>query len=301
MKWGTGLERYFALLKILEIGSFTKAAEAMGYSQSAVSQMVQSLESELSLKLLYRSRNGIKLTPEGEALLPYIQRTVNHYNAMLEKTRELKGLNGGLQNSLIRIGTFTSVSRNLLPPMMKRFKEKYPDVRFVLRQGEYTSIPQWIRQGEIDFGFVNPDAESVRGLHTIFVTSGGHKAVLHPDHPLAAQPWVTLEQLAKETFLLLEEGCLSEPLEAFRTLGLEPRVELRMHDNFSICSMVEANVGVSILPELALRKMNFRIVQLPTVPPVIRRVSLVMKDPDILPIASRYFIEFFLKRADTLP
>jgi DNA-binding transcriptional LysR family regulator len=297
MKWGTGLERYFALLKILEIGSFTKAAEAMGYSQSAVSQMVQSLESELSLKLLYRSRNGIKLTPEGEALLPYIQRTVNHYNAMLEKTRELKGLNGGL----IRIGTLSSVSSQWLPGLIKDFQTLYPKVHFLLHQGDYTTIPAWVRAGEIDFGFVNPDAESVRGLHTIFVTSGGHKAILHPDHPLAAQPWVTLEQLAKETFLLLEEGCLSEPLEAFRTLGLEPRVELRMHDNFSICSMVEANVGVSILPELALRKMNFRIVQLPTVPPVIRRVSLVMKDPDILPIASRYFIEFFLKRADTLP
>ncbi|BDE88470.1 HTH-type transcriptional regulator gltC [uncultured Flavonifractor sp.] len=297
MKWGTGLERYFALLKILEIGSFTKAADAMGYSQSAVSQMVQSLESELSLKLLYRSRNGIKLTPEGEALLPYIQRTVNHYNAMLEKTRELKGLNGGL----IRIGTLSSVSSQWLPGLIKDFQTLYPKVHFLLHQGDYTTIPAWVRAGEIDFGFVNPDAESVRGLHTIFVTSGGHKAVLHPDHPLAAQPWVTLEQLAKETFLLLEEGCLSEPLEAFRTLGLEPRVELRMHDNFSICSMVEANVGVSILPELALRKMNFRIVQLPTVPPVIRRVSLVMKDPDILPIASRYFIEFFLKRADTLP
>ena len=297
MKWGTGLERYFALLKILEIGSFTKAADAMGYSQSAVSQMVQSLESELSLKLLYRSRNGIKLTPEGEALLPYIQRTVNHYNAMLEKTRELKGLNGGL----IRIGTLSSVSSQWLPGLIKDFQTLYPKVHFLLHQGDYTTIPAWVRAGEIDFGFVNPDAESVRGLHTIFVTSGGHKAVLHPDHPLAAQPWVTLEQLAKETFLLLEEGCLSEPLEAFRTLGLEPRVELRMHDNFSICSMVEANVGVSILPELALRKMNFRIVQLPTVPPVIRRVWLVMKDPDILPIASRYFIEFFLKRADTLP
>lgn len=297
MKWGTGLERYFALLKILEIGSFTKAADAMGYSQSAVSQMVQSLESELSLKLLYRSRNGIKLTPEGEALLPYIQRTVNHYNAMLEKTRELKGLNGGL----IRIGTLSSVSSQWLPGLIKDFQTLYPKVHFLLHQGDYTTIPAWVRAGEIDFGFVNPDAESVRGLHTIFVTSGGHKAILHPDHPLAAQPWVTLEQLAKETFLLLEGGCLSEPLEAFRTLGLEPRVELRMHDNFSICSMVEANVGVSILPELALRKMNFRIVQLPTVPPVIRRVSLVMKDPDILPIASRYFIEFFLKRADTLP
>ncbi|MCQ4808364.1 LysR family transcriptional regulator, partial [Intestinimonas massiliensis] len=64
------MERYYALLKILEIGSFTKAAEAMGYSQSAVSRMVQSLESELSLKLLYRSRNGIKLTPEGGPLPP---------------------------------------------------------------------------------------------------------------------------------------------------------------------------------------------------------------------------------------
>ena len=266
------MERYFALLKILEIGSFTKAAEAMGYSQSAVSQMVQSLESELSLKLLYRSRNGIKLTPEGEALLPYIQRTVNHYNAMLEKTRELKGLNGGL----IRIGTLSSVSSQWLPGLIKDFQTLYPKVHFLLHQGDYTTIPAWVRAGEIDFGFVNPDAESVRGLHTIFVTSGGHKAILHPDHPLAAQPWVTLEQLAKETFLLLEGGCLSEPLEAFRTLGLEPRVELRMHDNFSICSMVEANVGVSILPELALRKMNFRIVQLPTVPPVIRRVSMVM-------------------------
>ena len=216
---------------------------------------------------------------------------------MLEKTRELKGLNGGL----IRIGTLSSVSSQWLPGLIKDFQTLYPKVHFLLHQGDYTTIPAWVRAGEIDFGFVNPDAESVRGLPTIFVTSGGHKAILHPDHPLAAQPWVTLEQLAKETFLLLEGGCLSEPLEAFRTLGLEPRVELRMHDNFSICSMVEANVGVSILPELALRKMNFRIVQLPTVPPVIRRVSLVMKDPDILPIASRYFIEFFLKRADTLP
>ena len=183
MKWGTGLERYFALLKILEIGSFTKAAEAMGYSQSAVSQMVQSLESELSLKLLYRSRNGIKLTPEGEALLPYIQRTVNHYNAMLEKTRELKGLNGGL----IRIGTLSSVSSQWLPGLIKDFQTLYPKVHFLLHQGDYTTIPAWVRAGEIDFGFVNPDAESVRGLHTIFVTSGGHKAILWPRS--RGSPW----------------------------------------------------------------------------------------------------------------
>lgn len=296
MKWGTGLERYFALLKILEIGSFTKAADAMGYSQSAVSQMVQSLESELSLKLLYRSRNGIKLTPEGEALLPYIQRTVNHYNAMLEKTRELKGLNGGL----IRIGTLSSVSSQWLPGLIKDFQTLYPKVHFLLHQGDYTTIPAWVRAGRSTSAsstrtrrvsaactpFLSP-AEGTRPFST--------PTTLWP--PSRGSPWSSWPRRPSCCW----RGCLSEPLEAFRTLGLEPRVELRMHDNFSICSMVEANVGVSILPELALRKMNFRIVQLPTVPPVIRRVSLVMKDPDILPIASRYFIEFFLKRADTLP
>lgn len=291
------MERYLALLKILEVGSFTKAADALGYSQSAVSQMIQSLESELSLKLLYRTRSGVKLAPEGEALLPYINSAVNHYNAMLEKTRELKGLEGGL----IRIGTLSSFSSQWLPDLIKRFQTMYPKVHFLLHQGDYTTIPEWVRAGEIDFGFVNPDAETVKGLHTIFINTGGHKAILHPEHPLAAREEVTLAELAEEPFLLLEEGCLSEPLEAFHALGLEPRMELRMHDNFSICSMVEANVGVSILPDLALKKMSFNIVQRPTVPSITRKVALVMKEYDILPIASKYFIEFFLSQADRLP
>lgn len=291
------MERYIALLKILENGSFTKAADALGYSQSAVSQMVQSLESELSIQLLHRSRNGVKLTTEGEELFPYIQSAVNHYSMMKEKTKELKGLEGGL----IRIGTLSSFSSQWMPKLIKQFQTMYPKVHFLLHQGDYTTIPEWVRAGDIDFGFVNPDANSVTGLHTIFINTGGHKAILHPDHPLAAQESVTLEQLTRDPFLLLEEGCLSEPLEAFHALGLEPKMELRMHDNFSICSMVEANVGISILPDLALKKMNFRIVKRPTVPPITRKVAFVMKDPNILPIACKYFIEFFMSQVDTLP
>jgi len=206
-----------------------------------------------------------------------------------------------LEGGLIRIGTLSSFSSQWLPSLIKQFQTIFPKVHFLLHQGDYTTIPEWVRTGEIDFGFVNPDAETVKGLHTIFINTGGHKAILHPQHPLAAQKEVTLEQLTKEPFLLLEEGCLSEPLEAFHALGLEPRMELRMHDNFSICSMVEANVGVSILPDLALRKMEFNIVQRPTVPPITRKVAFVMKDYDILPIASQYFIEFFMSQVDKLP
>ena len=112
---------------------------------------------------------------------------------------------------------------------------------------------------------------------------------------------IPLQRLAKEPFVLLETGSYSETMNAFRTLGLQPRVELRMHDNFSVCSMVEANVGVSILPDLALRNMDFDIVQRQTSPAITRKVGLVMKDRSILPIASRRFIDFFMERIGELP
>ena len=112
------MDRYLAFLKVLELGSFTKAADALGYSQSAVSQMIQSLESELELTLLHRGHRGVKLSPEGESLLPYIQSSVNHYNAMLEAVRDMKHLEGGL----IRIGTLSSYSSQWLPPVFSRRK-----------------------------------------------------------------------------------------------------------------------------------------------------------------------------------
>ena len=100
------MNRYLAFCHIIETGSFSKTAEEMGYSQSAVSQMIRSLENEVSLPLLIRSHNGVELTHEGKELMPYIRSVVNSYRMLEEKTKELKGMNSGE----IRIGTMTSVS-----------------------------------------------------------------------------------------------------------------------------------------------------------------------------------------------
>ena len=86
------MNRYIALQKIIELGSFTKAADALGYTQSSISQMIAFLENELSMKLLTRSRHGIKLTIEGEELYPFIERTIYQYQSMREKANEIKGL-----------------------------------------------------------------------------------------------------------------------------------------------------------------------------------------------------------------
>ena len=86
------MQRFKALRTILRLGSFTKAAHALGYTQSSISQMMASLEEELSFKLLIRSRNGITLTQEGQQLYPFLEQVLHSYEAMEEKAREIRGL-----------------------------------------------------------------------------------------------------------------------------------------------------------------------------------------------------------------
>lgn len=288
------MQRYIALLKVIEVGSFTKAAELLGYTQPALSQMIASLEKELSIKILYRSRYGICLTPEGERLYPSIQNSVLQYEAMRRTADEIRGLDSGI----VRIGTVSSVSCHWLPGIIRTFWQKHPNIQIVLHQGDYTSIPEWVRTGAVDFGFVNPHA--VKGMETTIIKSGEFRAVLPKNHPLTEKKSLTLEDLAEEPFLLLEEGAYSEPLEAFRAAGITPNVKLRVHDDYSILSMVEQGLGVSILTELVLHKTNYDVVTLPMEPAIIRIMSIVTKDKNTLPLASKEFVQCLMKHRETL-
>lgn len=288
------MNRYIALQKVVEVGSFTKAAELLGYTQPALSQMIASLERELSIKLLYRTSHRICLTIEGERVFPALQKAVSQYLSMQEIIKEIRGLESGV----IRIGTLSSISCHWLPPLIRDFQEQYPNVEFVLHQGDNTSIPEWVRTGEVDFGFVNM---SVYNGKASFLKEGEYRAVLPQDHPLAKQEAVTLEQLAKYPFLVIEEGNLSRPLEAFHEQELEPKIRLRVHDDYSILSMVENNLGVSILPELVLRKTNYQIAILPIKPAITRKIGFVAKEKNELPLASKYFIDFMVAHKKELP
>lgn len=289
------MNRYIALQKIIETGSFTKAAEVLGYTQSSISQMVASLESELAIKLLKRSRTGVSLTIEGKELYPFIERTILQYRAMLEKSNEIKGLETGI----IRVGTISSITCHWMPQLIKGFQKRYPHVQFLFHQGDYTLIPEWIRTGAIDFGFITPPA--VTDLHTIPIKDGEMLAVLPKNHPLAENKQVPLGELTKEPFILLEEGSFSEPINAFHDGGLEPNIKYTIHDDYAIMTMVEAGLGVSILAELMLRRTNFDIACLPVDPPIYRSLAIAYKDKNSLPIASKYFIEYLKENIDNLP
>ncbi|MDO4174703.1 MAG: LysR family transcriptional regulator [Eubacteriales bacterium] len=289
------MKRYLALQKIVELGSFSAAAQALGYTQSAVSQMVASLEDEWSMKLLRRSRTGAQLTIEGAELYPYIERMIFQYCAMQEKAKDIQGLETGI----IRMGTLASISAHWMPSLLKEFQQQYPQVAFVIHQGDYTSIQEWIKTGAIDFGFVSPKA--VSGIQTLPLKKGPMLAVLPEGHPLAEKEIIPLQDLTEEPFILLEEGHYYEPLEAFRAIGAEPDVRYTIHDDYAIMTMVEAGLGVSILAELVLHRTNYRLALRQTDPPIFRTVAIGYKDKESLPMASKRFIAYLQSRIDALP
>ena len=283
------MNRYEVFVKVVECGSFTAAAAELNYTQSAVSQLVHTLEQELSAVLLLRSKNGVKLTADGHAYYPYICAICNAHRELAEKHREMQGLTGGR----ICIGTFTSVSRNWLPGLMKRFKEQYPAVQFELFQGEYTNIAQWIREGRVDFGFVNPEA--VAGLETLPLYRDEMVAVLPPQHPLAKRATVPLAELAAYPNILLDEGEWSAPLTAYARAGLTPDIQYRVYDDYSILAMVAQGLGVSILYRMVVQGEARGCEIRPVCPAVERTVAVACKNRRTLPVASRHFLHFILE------
>lgn len=281
-------DRYRVLAKVVELGSFSKAAAALGYTQSAVSQSVAATEAALGFRLVVRDRGGVRLTPEGRAVFPSIESVVCAQRIVEEKASEVLGLERGT----VRMGTIASVSEHWLPAVIAEFQKKWPQVEFIIHQGDYDSIPEWIRTGKVDFGFVNP--ASVSGLKTEPIAHGEMLAILPASHRLADSEKVPLGELVGEPFILLEEGGYYEPLEAFRAEGLEPDIRFTIHDDFTIMAMVEQGLGVSILAELVMRKCPWEVVARPCDPPVVRAIALAWRDDASVPIASRRFMDAVL-------
>ena len=277
------MNQYLALLRVLECNSFSDAARVMGYTQSAVSQMIKALEEELGVTLLLRSRTGVTLTREGE-LLPYIRDVANAHRMLSEQAANFHGL----QSGTIRIGTFTSVSSRLLPPVMKAFKEAHPNLRFELHQGVYSEIEEWVRTGVVDFGFT--DASRVTPFVCEPVFRDTMLAVLPEGHPLGENIFVQVGQLKQEPFILLDEGRGGGIVHDM--VAAHPEIDVQYHvaDDYSILTMVENRLGIAILPELVLKNTNHRVIARQLQPQLRRTLGVIYPKREGLSTAARAFL-----------
>lgn len=144
-------DRYEIFMKVCETGSFSRAAEALNYTQSGISQMMAGLEEELGVQLFARIKKGVILTENGKRLFPYIQEMVNQKDKLRQAAFDMNSKVEGK----FRIESFTSVTAMWLPDVIHFFRENYPKVEVQIFDGNYDEIRDWIVHGQVDCGFLS--------------------------------------------------------------------------------------------------------------------------------------------------
>ena len=286
------IQKYQALIKTVELGSFTKAAESLGYTQSAVSRMIADLEKEWKVTLLERNKSNLNLTADGMSILPYAKKLCNEYERLKMQVDSIHGLEKGV----IRIGTFSSVATHWLPNIIKEFQKDYPGIDYELLLGDYTEIEEWIVEGRVDCGFLRLPA--VRPMDSIFLENDELKAIIPKDHPMAECEKFPIEKLCEEKFMLLEKGAREEISELFERNELEPDVHFTTWDDYAVMSMVESGLGVSILPELILKRVPYDIAAKSLDVEAFRKIGFCVKDMKTVPHVVRKFMEYLQYRSN---
>jgi DNA-binding transcriptional LysR family regulator len=280
------IQKYQVFIKTVECGSFTKAAEAMGYSQSGISRVISDLEREWRVSLLERGRTGVHLTSDGLALLPCIKNICRENEKLQTQVDELHGL----QSGLIRIGSISSVSAHWLPDIISKFKKDYPNIDYELLIGDYADVERWIMDGRVDCGFLRLPVAS--GLETIFMEEDRSVVILPCDHPMADCERFPAESLRGETFMFSQAVIEPEIATIIARYKIVPKVQFATCGDYAVMSMVESGLGISILPELMLKRTPYRIVSKELDTPICRKICFALRDMKMTPIVIKRFLDY---------
>lgn len=288
------LTKYDIFVQIVENGSLTKTAQKIGYTQSAISHLVASLEAELGLSLLVRSRSGVSLTPEGEAIFPYIQSIGTSYDNLYSYAENLRGLDSGI----VRISAPQSIIINIFPPILAQFQKKYPGVRFEIKTVGQSMSFQNVVNGvsDIGFGVVNElfSFDNLDRCELLPFSSEKMLVIVPENHPAAELDYFPPELFHTERFILIRDG-ISETRPIFKRYKVEPNVLFYVEDATTIMAMVEQGVGISIIPTMSYYRNPFRILakELPT--PSYRKIGVFYKKQPLLSHAARMFLDTVLE------
>ena len=182
------ITKYAAFVKVAELGSLTKAAEALGYSQPAVSHIISSLESRFGFPLFYRSRDACTLTENGEKLLFYCTQVIEN-EAYIEDT--VHSLNGLLSGS-IRVGAVSSMLTHLVPKIIYHFSAAYSNISISLNELTFKEIASGLKSGSIDIGFTSSRTSDKIKFIPLF--DDPVCLVIPPDHPFRAYETIPVKK-----------------------------------------------------------------------------------------------------------
>jgi DNA-binding transcriptional LysR family regulator len=247
-------QRLRILREVAEKRSFSAAAESLSYTQSAVSQAIATLESEVGASLLERDRQGVRPTEAGTALIGHADGILARMDAAEADVAAIAGGHGGR----LRMASFPTAGATLMPLAVATFSAAYPDVELSLAEGEPEEIGPRLRSGEFDLallfefhGVTEPLGSRVQ--RTELFEDPMHLA-LPKGHALAEKPVVILEDLREESWVQTSavSPCAQHVVRSCHAAGFEPTVSFESDDYLTVLGLVAAGVGVALIPELAL-------------------------------------------------
>lgn len=260
------VKRLQVLREVAARGSFSAAAEALGYSQPAISQQVIALERETGTTLVQRNARGVRLTDAGRALVEHSDAILARVAAAEQELEAIAGLRGGR----VRLASFPTAGATLVPLAIANFTRQHPGVELSLIEAEPEDSVVGLKAGRLDVAltfeysslpqsYYEPTHEDVELTPLL---DDPMFIALATDHPLARSRSLRLADLAGESWIQgdVHGTCGKMHIAACEAAGFEPRVGFQSEDYNVVQGLVAAGVGISLIPELALTNLRDDIV-----------------------------------------
>ena len=277
------ITKFKALLTAVDMGSFSAAAQKLGYTQSGLTHMMNALETELGFSILQRGHFGVKLTPGGERIIPKIRQLVTCEDDLLNEIELVKSYG----DNIIRIGAFSSVAASWLPPIVERLGAEFPDVTVNIQTGTVTELYGGLDEGRFDvcFGTKNPKYD----FRWTPLANDRFYAILPKDYPVGGDEF-PISAFNGTKFLMPGLGFDDDISAVFSEYNVRPFVTPTYVDDPAIISMVEHSLGISMLSELIVANRRDAVKMLPIVPEVYRTVAIAVKADETMTLPVKRLI-----------
>jgi DNA-binding transcriptional LysR family regulator len=283
------VQRLRVLREVVQRGSFSAAADALDYTQPAISQAVATLEAETGTTLIERDRKGLRPTAAGAALVEHTEGILARLQAAEDELNAILGVRGGH----LRMATFPSAGATLMPLAIATFRAAFPDVEMTLAEAEPEDIAPRLRAGEFDiallFEFRDSGISVLGDLRTTDLLEDPMRVALPSGHRLVSRRSLRLEHLRDEAWVQTSQdsSCARHVVHLCRAAGFDPTVSFESDDYATVQGLVAAGVGVALIPELALSSVRDDIVirTLSPISPARRVVAATAKSPGVAPAA----------------
>ena len=273
--------KYKALLTAVDLGTFSAAAQKLGYTQSGMTHMMNALEDELGFSILQRGYYGVKLTPGGERIIPFIRNLVSCEEALLSEINLVKSYG----DNILRIGAYSSIASELLPAIVERLTAEFPDTTVNIQTGTVTELFGGLKEGRFDicFGSENPKYD----FKWFPLFKDRFYAILPEKYPTPNDTF-PISGFNGTKFLMPGLGFDDDISAVFSKNNVHPFITPTYVDDPAIISMVDHNLGLSMLSELILYSRKLPTKCLPIEPEVSRTIAMAIKqDTHQTPVLKR--------------